>query len=143
MCGWARSALPAVEFPWSYPYRYDASGTPAPIVPVRLQIGHYQVDVLMLVDTGAERTLLEGVHARAAGLDIFDGKSVTFQGFLGARTVAYLHKARLVIGETELEADIAFSTQPLARQILGRDVLAHFALCMRERASEFYLAPEL
>jgi hypothetical protein len=71
--------LPTIHFPSSYPYRYDAGGTPAPLLPVRLQLGAYVADFLALVDTGAERTLLEGVHLRAANLDVFDGIPQTRQ----------------------------------------------------------------
>lgn len=124
------------------PARSDAGGTLAPLLPVRLRLAGYQADFLLLVDTGAERTLLEGVHVRAAGLDVFDGPSLALQGFLGARTTAYLHKATLVIGDSEVETEIAFSTQPLARQVLGRDIQSNFQLGLRERALEFYLANE-
>lgn len=131
-----------LEFSSAHSYRYDSGDTLAPLLPIRLKIGEYSADFLVLVDTGAERTLLEGVHARAAGLDIFDGTPLTFQGFLGARTVAYLHRVRVVIEDIEVAAEVAFSTQPLARQVLGRDLLAFVKLGVRERASEFYLASE-
>ena len=100
---------------------------------------NYKSDFLALVDTGAERSLLEGVHLRAADIDIFAGRELVFQGFLGARTVAYLHSARLRIGSTQLETEVAFSTQPLLRQVLGRDLMAYFALGLREMAMEVYL----
>lgn len=134
--------MPVVDFTQSLVYRYNAGGRLAPLLPVRLRLVGYEAEFLLLVDTGAERTLLEGVHVRAAGLDVFDGQPLAFQGFLGARTTAYLHKATLVIGDSEVETEIAFSTQPLARQVLGRDILSNFVLGLRERASEFYLAAE-
>ena len=134
--------MPPIEFPWTYPYRYDSGGSPAPLLTIGLRIGDYEADFLALVDTGAERTLLEGVHARAAGIDIFAGEALTFQGFLGARTVAYLHRVKLIIQGAEIETAVAFSTQPLARQVVGRDILAHFVLGVRERVWEFYLDRE-
>lgn len=132
-----------LEFSHTYPYRYDPNGNLLPLVPLRLHLAKdYVVEFLALLDTGAERTLLEGVHLRAAGMDVFEGKPLTFQGFLGARTVAYLHPARVAVANQELEIEVAFSTQPLLRPVLGRDLLAHFKLGLRERTSELYLEPE-
>lgn len=134
--------MPSFDFSLVYPYRYDDSGVLAPLLPVRLSLESYTADLVLLVDTGAERTLLNGTHLRAAGLDIFAGNPLNFQGFAGARMVAYLHRVRLEIGEYQLDSEIAFSTQPLLRQVMGRDLMAYFGLALRERSLEFYLAPE-
>lgn len=135
--------MTGLEFSHTYPYRYDANGSPLPLVPIRLHLAQdYVVEFLALLDTGAERTLLEGVHLRAAGLDVFEGKPLNSQGFLGARTVAYLHPARVTLANQELDLQVAFSTQPLLRPVLGRDLLAHFKLGLRERTSELYVESE-
>lgn len=134
--------MPSFGFRWIHPYRPSGGGRPAPLVPARVTIGLYSVDVLLLVDTGAEHTLLDGIHVRAAGGDIFTGPGMTFSGFLGASTIAHAHRIRLQIGDAELERDVHFSTQPLPRQILGRDLLDGFLRGVRELHQECYLEPE-
>lgn len=115
---------------------------PAPLVPVQLELATYQVDFLALLDTGAALTLLDGVHVRAAGIDIFSGKPVDLQGFMGGRHTAYVHRATLTIVDKAIESNFAFSTQTLLRQVLGRDFLSHFTLGIRERALEIHLSPD-
>lgn len=135
--------MTSLDFSLSYPYRYDAAGSLTPLLPMQLVLPpDYAAEFLALVDTGAERTLLEGIHLRAAGIDVFSGKPLTFQGFLGARTVAYLHRVQLTIGPSQIELEVAFSTQPLLRPVMGRDLMAYFGLALRERASQFFLEPE-
>jgi len=86
--------------------------------------------------------LLDGVCLRVADIDIFSGQPVHFQGFLGAGLTAYSHPAELLIGDLQLRMDVAFSAQPLSRQILGRDALYYLTLGLRERALELYVEPE-
>lgn len=107
---------------------------------VTLSLADYEVDMPVLIDTGAKLSLLDGVHARSAGLEIFQGRPRAFQGFLGARTVAYQHPARLRLGSLRLDCELAFSTQPLLRQVLGLDVLQHLRFGLDQRAREMFLA---
>ncbi|MBI3924104.1 MAG: hypothetical protein HY319_01055 [Armatimonadetes bacterium] len=126
---------------WTFRYR-DCGYGPAPIIPIQLLMGDHRVGLMAVVDTGATETLLEGVHLRAAGIDIFSGRPRAFQGFLGTRATAYLHRCHVLVGELEVDLEVAFSTQPLLREVLGRDILAHFVLEVRERAMELSLKPD-
>ena len=101
------------------------------------------MDFLALLDTGAEQTLLDGVHLRAAGIDIFSRVQKRFQGFLGATPVAYEHLSTIVIEDLELRLPLAYSTFPIGRQVLGRDLMAHLGVALRERHMEFWLTPEM
>jgi hypothetical protein len=112
------------------------------LVPICLRLPGYEADLFLVLDTGAERTLLEGTHLRAAGVDIFQGPSLALQSFSGSKTTAYVHRATIVVGELEIESEVAFSTQPLLRQILGRDLLNYLIVGLRERVGEFYLGPD-
>ena len=112
------------------------------MVPLGLQIGAYVADLWTLVDTGAELSLLEGVHLRHAGVDIFSGRAMNFSGFLGAGMTAYFHPVRVTVADLQLELELPFSTGPVRREILGRDLLYYFRLELRERALEFQLAPD-
>ena len=70
------------------------------------------------------------------------GTPVPLHGFLGGTSIGYEHRVGLQIESLTLDMDIAFSTQPLHRQVLGRDVLNHLVLGVRERCMEVYLGPE-
>lgn len=109
---------------------------------MRLQIDDFVAEFPVLVDTGAERSLFDGIHVRAAGRDIFSGNAETYHGFLGASTTAYEHRVFLQIEGVDLEVTLSFTTAPISRQVLGRDVLEHFVLGLREKHLELYLAPE-
>ncbi len=134
--------MPNLDFPYTFPYGYLERASREPVLPIRLILRGEAIDLQVLVDTGAERTLLEGVHLRPVGIDIFRGNEVTFKGFLGSGMVAYEHPARLQVAGIELDMSIAFSTQPMSRQVLGRDVLEYLILGIREKALELYVSPE-
>ena len=51
-------------------------------------------------------------------------------------------EVRLRIEEAEVEMALAFSTHPIRRQVLGRDVMAHLVVGLRERALELWLSPD-
>ncbi len=127
------------EFVHRFPYRPLGAHLPSPALPIRLKLGDHVADIVVLVDTGAERTLLDGMHVRAAGFDLFQGAEVPFYGFLGSRMTAYGHQAKMEIAGLSLDTEIAFSTQPLSRQVLGRDLLEPFILAIREGYLELYL----
>jgi hypothetical protein len=55
-----------------------------------------------------------------------------FSGFLGANTTAHAHPVRLCVADWELSCELFFSTQPLPRGVLGRDLLDAFVLGIRE-----------
>lgn len=112
------------------------------MLPVRLLLGSLEFDLDALVDTGAEDSLFDGHLVRAAGGDLFSGPQQDFQGFMGASTVGYRHRCRLLVGGLDLALEVHFSTVSLSRQVLGRDVLQYFLLGVRERAGELYLAPD-
>ncbi|MBI3930146.1 MAG: hypothetical protein HY319_31710 [Armatimonadetes bacterium] len=132
-----------MEFLWQYAYRpLPSGGLPAPLLPLRLVLGDYRVDFLALLDTGAEQTLLDGIHLRAAGIDIFRGSAKRFQGFLGAGAAAYEHPSILLLEDLELGLPLAYSAFPLPRQVLGRDVMSHLTVALRERSLELFVTPE-
>jgi hypothetical protein len=124
------------------PYRYDEYGRYGPFLGVGLAVNGHHFDMLCLVDTGAERTLLDGQHLRIAGVDIYTGKPVKVGGFLGPSLVVYEHAVHLVVQEVEISMRILFAAQPLERVVLGRDFLGEFRFGLREGASELFLGDE-
>jgi len=100
------------------------------------------IDATCLLDTGAERTLLDGRVLHACEVDLWAGRDVELQGFMGAGVVVYEHDVRIGLKDVVIDMPICFSTGPIARQVLGRDVLALFQVGLRERYQEIYLSPE-
>jgi predicted aspartyl protease len=102
-------------------FAYDASlAPPAPVVPVRVAgpLGEDAVMLAMLVDTGADCTLVPAPIVRRLGLPQIDSIHVTGVG--GARRRATVHAAAVELGGLRVLARVvAFADEA----ILGRDVL--------------------
>lgn len=102
-------------------FAYDASlDPPAPVIPVRISapVGEDAVVLPMLIDTGADCTLVPMALVRRLGLPEVDVIGITGVG--GARQRATLHAASVELGERRLLARVvAFADEA----ILGRDVL--------------------
>jgi predicted aspartyl protease len=102
-------------------FAYDATlDPPAPVIPVRISgpMGEDAVMLPMLVDTGADCTLVPAPVVRRLGLPQIDVIGVSGVG--GARTRTTVHAATVEFGGVRLIARIvAFVDEA----ILGRDVL--------------------
>lgn len=100
---------------------YDASlDPPAPVVPVRISgpVGDEAVMVPMLVDTGADCTLVPARIVRQLGLPQIDVVGVTGVG--GGRRQTTVHAASVELGGPRMLARVvAFADEA----ILGRDIL--------------------
>ena len=113
---------------------YDASSfddPPAPVVRVTLRSperGATVSDVLLLLDTGADVTLLPRVAVERLGVPLLDGERYELMGFDGSTSYApvvvldmlFLRRAfrgRYLVIEGE-------------RGILGRDILNHVAVLL-------------
>ncbi len=100
---------------------YDASlDPPAPMVPVRIAgpVGDQAVMLPMLVDTGADCTLIPASIARQLGLPQIDVIGLTGVG--GGKRRTAVHAASVELGGLRMLARIvAFADEA----ILGRDIL--------------------
>ena len=102
-------------------FAYDASlDPPAPVVPVRIAAvaGDEAVLLPMLVDTGADCTLVPTSIVRRLGLPSIN--VITLTGVGGASNRAMVHAASIEVGGLRLLAQVvAFADEA----ILGRDIL--------------------
>ena len=110
------------------------------------------IDVRFLIDTGADRTLLGHSDARRMsrvyGVDLTQLRTgLPFQGIGGLSTKRYMVQAVLEFDVFLTNLDLAI-LEPVPGQpssipsLLGRDVLAHFALFMEERTNRIlFLEP--
>jgi predicted aspartyl protease len=102
---------------FAYDQRLDP---PAPVVPVRVvgRVGEGAVMLPMLVDTGADATLVPAQIVHRLGLPAVD--VVAISGVDGLKQRATVHLAWVELAELRVEARIiAFADEA----ILGRDVL--------------------
>jgi hypothetical protein len=117
-----------------------------PILPLTIRAQRQvtrSADVPAYLDSGAERSLFDGTLAGVIGLDLLSGSRLAFASTAGFSVEAMVHPVRLShpdLGQFDL--DLAFSTVPLRRNLLGRDFLHLVQIGFRERHQAFYVKPE-
>ncbi len=135
-----------VAYPHEFSYRQSLAGGTFPILPVTISAAHElarPADVIVYLDSGAQRSLLDGTLAGAIGLDLLRGHRLTFASAAGFSIDTVIHPVRLShpdLGAFNLE--IAFSTVPLRRNLLGRDFFNLVQIGFRERQQVFYVRAE-
>jgi len=101
-----------------------------------------QLDVRLLVDTGADRTILGPQDVARLGIDYAPLPRGQEVGGLGGRVDTRAIDASLVFDNVTVPVALTVldpsAAQPIP-SILGRDVLAHFALFMDERRGRVLL----
>ena len=98
-----------------------------------------QIDLLAIVDTGAQNTLVSPQYAGAVGLDLNAGRLKEFSTANGGLLRAYGHTVRINIFGEELESEIFFSEAILNRCLLGRDILEKMQIGLKESHTTLYL----
>jgi hypothetical protein len=120
---------------------FDAShyDPPAPIAVVTLRdgaAGNSASDVVLLLDTGADVTLLPKAAVERLGMTIGAGERMELMGFDGSRSfVPLVTLDMLLLGHIFRGKYLVIDAE---RGILGRDVLNHFALVIDGRVSAHF-----
>lgn len=125
--------------------RDSQTGNPFPglWIVVRSVGSERELEIQAHLDTGTERTLLDGQVGRAIGLDLSTGDLLRFRSATGVELTARLHP--VVFAHDELGAKdltVAFSEARLTRNLLGRDYFNLFQIGFRERHSKILVTPE-
>ena len=79
-----------------------------PITSLALFHGSKRLNVLALIDTGADESLFPGEFAAVLGHNLIKGKPRTFAGIGGAIT-AYLHQTDIKLGPHKLRINVYYS----------------------------------
>ena len=103
-------------------------------------LDNLSVDVRLLVDTGADRTILSPQDAESIGIDITSLPLGAPGSGVGGQAPTRVMEAVLTIGNfsTTLTLPIPETSHPIP-SLPGRDILAHFALFMEERTQRVLL----
>ena len=113
------------------PYDFALFDPPAPVAMVSLRLindGDVLTDVPMLIDSGADLTMVPATRVDQLKLDIRPEDDYPVEAFDGRRSVARSVKLELTfLGRTFRGRFLVLDSQT---GILGRNVLNHFALLL-------------
>ncbi len=88
-------------------------------------------ELSMLVDSGADITILSRRIGDIMGVDVEQGEEKTFRGIVG-EMIAYVHKIPLFINGEEIETRVAFALSEIPN-LLGRlDIFKNFEITFRK-----------
>jgi hypothetical protein len=134
-----------VSYIHRFEYGYDQNARRLPLLKFRvsnISDPTLMVDVEGALDSGAERSLLNGRIGVALGFDVLGGPRLNFETMGGSLLAATLQRVRLShpkLGTFELE--VAFSTGDIQRNLFGRDFFDLVQIGFREHHLAFYVTP--
>ena len=137
--------MTTVSYLHRFDYGYDENESRLPLLKFRLSNPTDPtliVDLEAALDSGAERSLVDGRIGAALGLDVLGGKKLTFETMGGGLLPAALHTVQLShtkLGVFDLE--IAFSSSEIRRNLLGRDFFDRVQVGFREHHLTFFVTP--
>jgi len=125
-------------------YFYTIGAIRRPFISARFQfptLNNRLLGVELLVDTGADRTILSPGDAERLGIDITTLASGTPSTGVGQRPVpTRTIQAALILQPLLIPLTLTIPETPNPiPSLLGRDILSHFALFMEERTSRVLL----
>jgi hypothetical protein len=133
-----------VTYNHTFGYRDSRHGF-APILLVTLALPALPdlgIDVEAYLDSGATHSLFDGELAVALGLGLVSGPPRHYYATTGDGVQAHRHSILLRHAPIPpFTLEIGFSTSPIARNLLGRDLFNLLQVGFRERRSEFYIEP--
>ena len=103
-----------------------------PIAKVGLRDANGEMfELSMLVDSGADISILSKRIGDIMGLDVEQGEAKVFRGIVG-ELIAYVHKIPLFINGMEVETRVAFALSEVPN-LLGRlDIFKNFEISFRK-----------
>ena len=131
---------PRIEFDHEFSYRDLGKGL-FPGLAVTLVGPAGEDDLIAIVDTAATYCLFNGIRAQAIGLDLASGRRETLSSLTGHLN-GWIHRVELEILGSRFQCEVAFSDQPIPRELLGRHSLfEQIRIGFREGLSTGYFHP--
>ena len=110
---------PRVHFDHEFHYRELEQDSIFPALDVSLIGPEGADDLIAIIDTGAKYCLFSGDRASSIGIDLTAGRREILSGLAGQLS-AWVHHVELEILGTRFQCEVAFSEQPIPRELLGR-----------------------
>jgi len=92
-----------------------------PVMPIRVAVANKWVDTSVLVDPGADGTILDAELADDLGLKLEKGERAVIRSAIGHEQDIYFHHVQLAVGPFSYGASVAFTRRSgpyeLARQL--------------------------
>ena len=111
-----------------------------PIIPITLIKESIEIDIDVLIDSGANISVFREEIAECLEIVIEDGEEILLQG-LGGRIVGYIHELRVRVDDEEFPCKVVFSKElTVGLNILGREgFFEYFQVTFNERGKEVIL----
>jgi hypothetical protein len=127
-----------------YRYKKDYRGYPNhegvfPVVEMNIEAYGNGVDLLAIVDTGAQNSLLSPQYALQVGLVLGNGNLKNFTTACGSTMKAYGHDVQIRILDEVFKIELFFCETLLPRCLIGRDILEKMQIGLNESLSTLYL----
>jgi hypothetical protein len=134
----------SVDYQYSFNYRQFGSGI-FPVLQVRIarrDDPERGIDTDVYLDSGAQRSLIDGRLLGALEIDLLNDKRQPYSSTAGHTITGYLHDVRLTIPNVgDFDLEIGFSDVQITRNLLGRDFFNLVQIGFREQQLEYYLDP--
>jgi Aspartyl protease len=117
-------------------------GLVRPVMPLRVAVANQWVDASVLVDSGADITILDAELAEDLGLTLEDGAHAVIRGATGHDQDVYFHQVQLTVGPISYGARVAFTRRAEPYGLAGQlGLFDQFHISFDRRAEEFELRP--
>ena len=133
-----------VQYSIEFPYRIHQDELfPMVMIALRNPATRESVDQDAFLDSGASRSIFLGEVAHMIGLDLLEGEPWEFRTNTGQPVHARIHRVEMVLvdGMAPFSLDLAFSTDRLQRNLLGRDFFHLVQIGFRERYAQLLVEP--
>jgi len=134
----------SVQYSLEFPYRiYQDELFPMVMVALRNPATRESVDQDAFLDSGASRSIFLGAAAPMIGFSLLEGEPWEFRTNTGQPVHARIHRVGVVLGDgvAEFALDLAFSTDEIQRNLLGRDFFNLLQVGFRESYGRLYIEP--
>jgi hypothetical protein len=127
-----------VQYEHEFPYSSEAPRLTLQIYAPNSEDKSIETDFYL--DSGAEISLFNGELTHVIGVELLSGKRQEYSSTAGQRLEARLHDVVLKHPEMGIfELKVGFATQPIRRNLLGRDFFDKVQIGFREHQLTFYI----
>ena len=133
-----------VEYTHEFDYGHTEKEGVCPVIAVSMSPPEMSsdegVEVDAFLDSGASISLFNGSFLRGFDIDVMNDRGKVFTSTAGVPLTAYLHRVTLTLPELgTFNLDVAFSIDPIRRNLLGRDFFKLVQIGFRENQLKYFL----